>query len=153
MQLLGWRHEEALMGRRPKRPGEGHPFKYKTRKELQAGVDTYFTGTTGSLTLSGLALHLGVDVRTLLNYKSNPELFPAINNARCRIMSYYESLGQSIKNPSLCIFMLKNLGLTDQLQVEHTGSVENIIRFPLKAPVGAPIDVMDSDRPAGTGSK
>ncbi|TFC63726.1 hypothetical protein E3O62_02545 [Cryobacterium sp. TMT2-15-1] len=97
----------------------GRPLLFKSAAELQEAVDSYFedcdphienqmgpTGTSlkGETTfgmrkvmtgqkpylLSGLALHLNVDRKTLLNYANKAEFFPTVQQAKARCEAYAE---------------------------------------------------------------
>jgi hypothetical protein len=129
----------------------GRPLKYRTAKDLQKKVDEYFVLNSGSLTITGLTRHIGLASRqSFYEYEKNKLFGDTIKRARLRIEEYYEKLAITLKNPSGCIFIMKNLGWSDQVQVEHSGTIDNIVRFPLKAPVGAPIDSLESKKAPGT---
>lgn len=103
----------------PKNLG-GQPLKFKTVEELDLAIQNYFaeqdphtmqalaeTGrdSKGNMlfdtrtvlteqkpyTMTGLARSLGVDRRTLLNYKNRDEYFPSIQGALNRCAEYAES--------------------------------------------------------------
>ena len=89
----------------------GRPFgtlKYDNLADLQAGIDAYFADCDGNgkpYTITGLALALNIDVKTLANYGSKgyaihttnnddesdgDTYFHAINRARQRCIGYAE---------------------------------------------------------------
>jgi len=76
-------------------------------------------------TLVGLARHLGVDRRTLLNYSSKDEYFPTIKAAKTRVEEYE---AQRLDQRSAVIgniFSLKNNhNWRDQTEVGITGTVQ-----------------------------
>lgn len=94
---------------------------YKTVEELEEKVDSFFESDDAFLinykdgeeektfapTISGLALHLGVDRRTIVNYSNKEEFFPTIKKARARIEAHLEKklFGNNVTG---LIFNLKN---------------------------------------------
>ena len=94
---------------------------FKTVEELEEKVDSFFTSDDAFLinykdggeektfapTISGLALHLGVDRRTIVNYSNKEEYFPTIKKARARIEAHLEKklFGNNVTG---LIFNLKN---------------------------------------------
>jgi hypothetical protein len=100
----------------------GRPLAYKTAEELQAAIDLYFETDAFMVvgyndsgieikqfapTMSGLALSLGVDRRTITNYASKDEFFPTIKKARAKVEVALEQ-GLYGKNVTGLIFNLKN---------------------------------------------
>lgn len=99
----------------------GQPMTYKTVEELEEKVDSFFESDDAFLinykdgeeektfapTISGLALHLGVDRRTIVNYSNKEEFFPTIKKARARIEAHLEKklFGNNVTG---LIFNLKN---------------------------------------------
>ena len=68
-------------------------FKYDTLEELDSGIEEYFARQDRrekAYTMTGLALALGVDPKTLSNYGRNDTYFPTINRARMRVLEYKE---------------------------------------------------------------
>ena len=94
---------------------------FKTVEELEEKVESFFTSDDAFLinykdggeertfapTISGLALHLGVDRRTIVNYSNKEEYFPTIKKARARIEAHLEKklFGNNVTG---LIFNLKN---------------------------------------------
>lgn len=94
---------------------------YKTVAELEERVESFFTSEDAYIinekdgveekifapTISGLALHLGVDRRTVVNYSNKEEFFPTIKKARARIEAHLEKklFGNNVTG---LIFNLKN---------------------------------------------
>lgn len=94
---------------------------YKTAKELEEKVESFFASEDAYIinqkdgveekvfapTISGLALHLGVDRRTIVNYSNKEEFFPTIKKARARIEAHLEKklFGNNVTG---LIFNLKN---------------------------------------------
>ena len=99
----------------------GQPLAFKTAKELEDKVNSFFTSDDAFLidykdgeedrtyapTISGLALYLGVDRRTITNYSSKEEYFPTIKRARAMIEAHLEKklFGNNVTG---LIFNLKN---------------------------------------------
>ena len=124
----------------------GKPLKYRSSKEFKDKVNEYFATNAGSLTLSGLILSIGFCSRqSWYEYEKTGEYGDICKTARLRLEEYYEKLLVLLKNPGGPIFWLKNAGWTDQQQIEHSGTISNIVRFPLKSPVGAPVDGVESN--------
>ena len=94
---------------------------FKTVEELEEKVESFFTSEDAFIinykdevedkifapTMAGLALHLGVDRRTLVNYSNKEEYFPTIRKARARIESHLEKKLYG-NNVTGLIFNLKN---------------------------------------------
>jgi|TARA_R110000782_G_scaffold156682_1_gene248854 hypothetical protein len=108
----------------------GQPLSYKTVEELQTAVDHYFAvdafipqaeGAAEYLpTMSGLALSLGVDRKTVLNYSNKEEYFPTIRKAKSKIESFIETRLYG-NNVTGCIFNLKNnFDWKDKTEVNQT---------------------------------
>ena len=112
----------------------GQPLAFKTVKELDDKVEEFFTSEDAFIinykdgeedkifapTMAGLALHLGVDRRTLVNYSNKEEYFPTIRKARARIESHLEKKLYG-NNVTGLIFNLKNnFDWKDKTEVEQT---------------------------------
>ena len=99
----------------------GQPMAFKTVEELEEKVESFFTSEDAFIinykdgeedkifapTMAGLALHLGVDRRTIVNYSNKEEYFPTIRKARARIESHLEKKLYG-NNVTGLIFNLKN---------------------------------------------
>lgn len=69
-------------------------WQYKFNKDGEVVVDKYGNPIwmqTIPYTMSGLALAIGMDRRTLLNYEKRDEFFPTINEARKIVERYAET--------------------------------------------------------------
>lgn len=111
--------------------GEGRPLAFETVEELEEAVESYFEkggpawvsmGEYDAFnpTMSGLALHLGVDRKTVYNYSKKDEYFPTIKRARARIEEALEQrlYGQTVTG---IIFNLKNnFDWMDKQDLAHT---------------------------------
>lgn len=116
-------------------------MKFKSAKALQEKIDEYFdecdNRTTKVITkagiivdmpdprpytITGLALALGTNRQTLLNYEERAEYFDAIKKAKLRVENYVEESLWTPKITSGVIFNLKNnFGWVDKQNVEHSG--------------------------------
>jgi hypothetical protein len=103
----------------------GRPMIWETPEKLQESVDKYFQ-STDRWTLSGLAVFIGIDRKTLYNYADRNEFFHIIKEARDRVESIYEERAIYDNNPTGVIFALKNMGWTDRLATDHTTQGEKI---------------------------
>lgn len=112
----------------------GQPLAFKSVKELDDKVEEFFTSEDAFIinfkdgeeirifapTMAGLALYLGVDRRTVVNYSHKEEYFPTIRKARARIESHLEKKLYG-NNVTGLIFNLKNnFNWKDKTEVEQT---------------------------------
>ena len=111
----------------------GQPLKFPTVESLKDVVDAYFVLGGGAWdmggeyprfmpTMSGLALALDVDRKTLLNYSNKEVYFPTIRKARAIIEDNLEKnlYGNSVTG---LIFNLKNnFGWNDKQELDHTSN-------------------------------
>lgn len=130
----------------------GRPLLFKTVEELEKKINEYFDYCDNRVqqvyspksdgvievinpapyTMSGLASHLGVDRKTLLNYSKNDEYFPTIKAAREKVHADVETRLME-KNATGAIFNLKNnFDWKDQTQqdINHSGNVSFINDVP-----------------------
>ena len=104
-----------------KHPG-GRPPKYKTKEELEEKIDRYFIECDREhepYTVTGLALALDVDRKTLINYSEKDEFFHTIKKAKGKVENYLEK--RLIKDSSATgiIFNLKNnYGWKDRQEID-----------------------------------
>ena len=82
----------------------GRPLAFNTVEELEIAVDDYFKSDDAHIvsfvdgsevkmfapTMSGLALHLDVDRKTITNYSNKEDYFPTIRKARSKIEAHIE---------------------------------------------------------------
>ena len=94
----------------------GRPLKY-TATELQTKVNEYFA-TESKPTIAGLAVFLGVERKTLYNYKEQDELLHIIKEAIAKVEAKYEGRLIYENNPTGVIFALKNMGWKDKTESE-----------------------------------
>ena len=96
---------------------KGRPPLYETPEQMQDIIESYFVSVTyihpdtgqeiTRPTMAGLARHLGMDRRSLVNYANKNDFFPTIKEARARVE---EALENRLFDPSPTgvIFNLKN---------------------------------------------
>lgn len=132
----------------PKNP-VGRPLSYGTVGELEQAIKSYFDDCDPHIqprmvengrndrgetiwikrevmteqkpyTMSGLARHLGIDRKTLLNYSKIEQFFPTISTARERVHEFAE--GQLYtRNATGAAFSLKNnFDWRDRSEIDHT---------------------------------
>jgi hypothetical protein len=111
----------------------GKPLAFPTVESLQEAVNAYFAvdGDAWDMegehprflpTMSGLALALNVDRKTVLNYSNKDEYFPTIRKARAIIENNLEKnlYGNNVTG---LIFNLKNnFGWNDKQELDHTSN-------------------------------
>ena len=90
----------------------GRPKLYNSVEELEKDISDYFKMCDKKdkpYTMSGLALALDMDRKTLINYSKDEEFFHTIKNARQRVEAQLEENALFNKaNPTFTIFNLKN---------------------------------------------
>ena len=110
--------------------GNTNALKYKTQKQLQEGIDKYFNDCDKNnkpYTISGLALSLGIDRRTLINYGERDLFFAQIKNAKARVETMLEENLYRLGNNSGIIFNLKNnYGWKDQVEVKNDNDISKL---------------------------
>lgn len=106
----------------------GRPKKYTDAELVQKKIDEYFKICDENhkpYTMSGLALSLDMDRRSLLNYSKDEKFFPTIKKARDKVESYAEER-LFFPNATGVIFNLKNnFGWEDKQELSHSGSIAN----------------------------
>ena len=90
----------------------GRPLKYKNKEEIDQAIRAYFERCEEigkPLTMSGLAVWLDMDRRSLVNYGNREEFFLSIKRARAMIeASTEERMLMNELNVTGAIFSLKN---------------------------------------------
>lgn len=102
----------------------GRPLKYKNKEEIDQAISAYFDRCEESgkpLTMSGLAVWLDMDRRSLVNYGNREEFFPSIKRARAMIeASTEERMLMNELNVTGAIFSLKNnYGWVDKQEIKE----------------------------------
>lgn len=91
---------------------KGRPKKYTEIEKLQMKINAYFDlcdSLEKPYTMSGLALALDMDRKTLFNYSKDEQFFPTIKKAKARVEEQLEENALMGKyNPTFAIFNLKN---------------------------------------------
>lgn len=114
----------------PKNQG-GRPPKFKDEMQLQSLIEAYLEHCYTKdkpLTMSGLALWLGISRQTLVNYSYKEQFFDTIKEARALVEADMEErmLGNK-SNATASIFSLKNnFGWTDKQEVVSENKNTNI---------------------------
>lgn len=102
----------------------GRPLKYKNKEEIDQAIKAYFERceeTGKPLTMSGLAVWLDMDRRSLVNYGNREEFFLSIKRARAMIeASTEERMLMNELNVTGAIFSLKNnYGWVDKQEIKE----------------------------------
>ena len=104
----------------------GRPLKFESQKILQDKIDTYFNETPkDEWTITGLALALDTDRKTLCNYESKEEYFHTIKNAKLKVENGYEVDLKKHGRPGT-IFALKNFDWKDRQETDITSDGKQI---------------------------
>lgn len=118
--------------------GNTNALKYKTQEQLQEGIDAYFAKCDVDgrpYTMSGLALALGLDRKTLVNYSERDLFSTQIKNAKAKVEEQLEESLYRLGNNSGIIFNLKNnYGWADK--TEQVVTQENRINIINTLPEG-----------------
>ena len=108
----------------------GRPFKFNCPKELQEQVDIYFTSLMDDKrtffvrppTVSGLALHLDISTRALLNYGKgkvgNKDLIPIVTRAKQRCEAFLEEMAITGKTKNPISLLSMNFGRHEKQVVD-----------------------------------
>ena len=125
----------------------GRPPAFTSPEQLKSLIDAYFdkcdarvstrfdkdgepinTLNPEPYTMSGLALSIGVDRQTLLNYSKEYEYFGTIKQARQKVEADVERRLLETSNQTGAIFNLKNnFDWRDKQETEHSGNVGTTI--------------------------
>ena len=107
----------------------GRPKKYTKVELMQQKIDRYFKKCDNEhepYTITGLALALDLDRKSINNYAKDSEFFPTIKKAKLRVENYLEKRLITSSSATGIIFNLKNnYDWTDKQQVEHSGNINN----------------------------
>lgn len=127
----------------------GRPKLFNTVEEMQKKIDEYFAYCDNRVvqgydnktneqfayvspepyTMSGLAYYLGMDRRSLINYKNDQEFFPTIKAARDRVeMDIDRRLNdKGTFTPGLIFNLKNNFGWKDQTHQDITTKGQPIL--------------------------
>lgn len=89
----------------------GRPLKFRSVAELERNIQAFFEECTEKRripTISGLAVYLKCDRKTLYNMEGNSDFFPTIKQAKAFIEAEMEQQLLTGKNTVGYIFTLKN---------------------------------------------
>lgn len=104
----------------------GRPPIFETPDELEAATDAYFDKCDKEkrpYTVTGLALALGFSSRQSLDETAKREGFlDSVKRAKLRVECAYEESLLKVRNPSGCVFALKNFGWKDEQKIESTST-------------------------------
>jgi hypothetical protein len=112
----------------PSRPRAGRPPIFETAEQMQAAIDQYYLDCDARkvpLTMSGLALAIGMSRGQLSVYEGRDAFTDTIKHARARVENQLEE-GLLTRERQVAghIFNLKNnFGWKDVQEVEHTHTV------------------------------
>lgn len=108
---------------------KGRPKKYTEVEIMQQKIDKYFLECNQKkepYTITGLALALDLDRKSINNYAKDDEFFPTIKKAKLKVENYLEKNLITGGNSTGTIFNLKNnFEWSDKQQIEHSGNVNN----------------------------
>lgn len=106
----------------------GRPRIFKTQEDLEEKIMEYWQRCeqlNKPYTLSGLALWIGIDRKTLYNYSEKDEFFPTIKKAKDIVEASMEERALTGENNvTFSIFSLKNnFGWEDRRQVDSKSTI------------------------------
>ena len=111
--------------------GNTNALKYKTKEQLQEGIDNYFKDCDNRnlpYTISGLAESLDIDRDTLVNYRKRESYSALIKKAKQKVERQLEEnalLGKG--NATFTIFNLKNnYGWRDTVEVKNEHEISKL---------------------------
>ena len=100
----------------------GRPLKYKSAAEMQKVIDRYFDTCDKEgrpYTVTGLAMELDLDRRSLVNYSERDEFFLTIKKAKARVERYIEEHMYSANVTGLIFNLKNNFGWVDRQEIEQ----------------------------------
>lgn len=107
----------------------GRPKIYKDVETLQKQINAYFNKCDidkEPYTITGLAMALDLDRKTLYNYSKDDEFFPTIKKAKLKVENYLEKHLITDNSTTGIIFNLKNnFDWKDRQELEHSGNINN----------------------------
>ena len=89
----------------------GRPRKYNNAEEMQKVIDEYFKicdEKGDPYTITGLAIALDLDRKSLINYSKDNEFFHTIKKAKAKVEDYLEKKLLTGNSATGIIFNLKN---------------------------------------------
>lgn len=110
--------------------GNQNAAKYKSEEQFQKMIDQYFAKCDEEhrpYTMSGLALHMGIDRYTLVRYGEKDLFAPLVKKAKARVEQQLEENLYRLGNNSGIIFNLKNnYGWRDQVEVTDNDKLAKV---------------------------
>lgn len=110
--------------------GNNNALKYKNEKELEKAIDNYFSKCDEKekpYTMTGLALSLGIDRTTLINYGKKDLFSTLIKKAKSKVEEQLEESLYRLGNNSGVIFNLKNnYGWKDNIDVNNNQGIDKV---------------------------
>ena len=107
----------------------GRPKKYTQVDVMQQKINEYFDECDKKkepYTITGLALALDLDRKSINNYAKDSKFFPTIKKAKLKVENYLEKYLITGGNSTGTIFNLKNnFNWSDKQQIEHSGNLNN----------------------------
>lgn len=110
----------------------GRPPLFTNAEEVEVLIEDYFNTEAYMMingdeifapTMSGLAYHLNMDRKSLLNYSKKDEFFPTIKKARSRIAAALEQRLYGTAVTGIIFNLKNNFDWKDQTHVETNVSV------------------------------
>ena len=110
--------------------GNDNALKFKDEKELEKAINKYFNKCDEKekpYTMTGLALSLGIDRTTLINYGKRDLFSTLIKNAKAKVEEQLEESLYRLGNNSGVIFNLKNnYGWRDTVEVKNDNELSKL---------------------------
>lgn len=107
----------------------GRPKAYTEVDKMQEKIDKYFNECDRKkepYTITGLALALDLDRKSINNYAKDSEFFPTIKKAKLIVENYLEKRLINDSSATGIIFNLKNnYGWSDKQEIQHSGNINN----------------------------
>ena len=108
---------------------KGRPKAYTEVEVMQQKIDKYFNECDNNkepYTITGLALALDLDRKSINNYAKDSEFFPTIKKAKLKVENYLEKRLINDSSATGIIFNLKNnYGWSDKQEIQHSGNINN----------------------------
>lgn len=103
----------------PPKPKLGRPLKFSSVMAFGRKVDEYFQTCGDKPTITGLATHLGLSRKQLIEYGNRADYGNVVKGAKSLIEAKVEErLLYSKHSPAGLIFWLKNQGWSDTQQID-----------------------------------
>ena len=107
----------------------GRPKAYTEVEIMQQKIEEYFNECDRNkepYTITGLALALDLDRKSINNYAKDSEFFPTIKKAKLKVENYLEKRLINDSSATGIIFNLKNnYGWSDKQEIQHSGNINN----------------------------